>query len=91
MISCSSRPDFGENVRGGGKIFRGGVTMISSSRQRVKIKQVKTFIQLCLHIALFLSSMFNCLIKFMSLIILLGEVLVVQVPDGSKEFFNEDI
>ena len=33
-----SKPDFGENVRGGGKIFRGGATMISSSRQRVKIK-----------------------------------------------------
>ena len=33
-----ARPDFGENVRGGGKIFRGGATMISPSRQRVKIK-----------------------------------------------------
>ena len=31
-------PDFGENARGGGKIFRGGATMISPSRQRVKIK-----------------------------------------------------
>ena len=37
-VPAKSRPDFGENVRGGGKIFRGGATMISPSRQRVKIK-----------------------------------------------------
>ena len=35
-------PDFGENVRRGGKIFRGGATMISPSRQRVKIKKYLT-------------------------------------------------
>ena len=29
-----ARPDFGENVRGGGKIFRGGATMISRTEQQ---------------------------------------------------------
>ena len=32
------KPDFGENVRGGREIFRGGVTMIYQSQQRAKIK-----------------------------------------------------
>ena len=32
----TSRLDFGENVRGGGKIFRGGGTIFSSSQQREK-------------------------------------------------------
>ena len=41
---CLARPDFKENVRGGGKIFRGGATMISPSRQRVKIKKYLTLI-----------------------------------------------
>ena len=69
--------DFGENVKGGGKIFRGGATMISPSRQRVKIKKYFTFITfiyLCLHFILFLSSLYNCLLKFILFIILLGEV-----------------
>ena len=69
--------DFGENVKGGGKIFRGGATMISPSRQRIKIKKYFTFITfiyLCLHLILFLSSLYNCLLKFILLIILLGEV-----------------
>ena len=35
-VSTKPRPDFRENVRGGEKIFRGGATMISTSRQRVK-------------------------------------------------------
>ena len=33
-----AKPDFEKNVRGGGEIFRGGVTMIYSSQQRVEIK-----------------------------------------------------
>ena len=40
--TCSNglaRLDFRENLRGGGKIFRGGATMISPSFQRVKIKK----------------------------------------------------
>ena len=37
--TIGARPDFGENVRGGGKIFRGGATMISPDRLRVKIKK----------------------------------------------------
>ena len=36
-------PDFGENVRKDGKFFRGGATMISPSRQRVKIKKYLTY------------------------------------------------
>ena len=43
-----SRPDFGENVREGGKIFRGGAIMISSSRQRVKIKKIPYFYYFCI-------------------------------------------
>ena len=84
--------DFGENVRGGGKIFRGGATMISPSRQRVKIKKYFTFITfiyLCLHFILFLSSLYNCLLKFILylLIILLGEVrkLLGEVLEISGE------
>ena len=38
FILDGSRPDIRENVRGGGKMFRGGATVISPSRQRVKIK-----------------------------------------------------
>ena len=33
-----AKPDFGKNVRGGGGIFMGGVTMIYSSQRRVEIK-----------------------------------------------------
>ena len=40
----ATRRDFGENVRGGGKIFRGGATIISPSQQRVKIKKYLTLI-----------------------------------------------
>ena len=39
-----ARPHFGENVRGGGKFFRGGATMFSPSRQRAKIKKYLTYI-----------------------------------------------
>ena len=31
-----TRPDFGENVRGGGKIFSGGATMISRTEQQMR-------------------------------------------------------
>ena len=31
-----ARPDFGENVKGGGKIFEGGVTMISRTEQQMR-------------------------------------------------------
>ena len=51
--------------------------MVSPSRQRVKIKKYLTFITfiyLCLHLCLFLSSLYNYLLKFISLMILLGEV-----------------
>ena len=38
-----ARPNFVENVRGGGKIFRGGSTIISPSQKRAKIKKYLTF------------------------------------------------
>ena len=37
-MDAIARPDFVDNVQAGGKIFRGGATMISRSRQSVKIK-----------------------------------------------------
>lgn len=40
--SLDLRPNFGENVRGGKEIIRGGATMIFRRRQRVAIKN--TFI-----------------------------------------------
>ena len=39
IVATKAKPDFEENVRGGGKIFRGGATMISPSLQRIKIKK----------------------------------------------------
>ena len=75
-MKLGPRPDFGENVRGGGKIFRGGATMISPSLQRVKIKKpyFNDFYIIMSASYTFLSSLYNCLLKFISLIILLGEV-----------------
>ena len=71
----ATRPDFGENVREGEKIFRGSATMISPSRQRVKIKKCfYNFYIIMSAFYTFLSSLINCLLKFISLIILLGEV-----------------
>ena len=74
-------PDFGENVRGGGKIFREGATMISPSRQRVEIKKIRYFYNF--HIIMFafyifLSSLCNCLLKSILLIILLVQVLKIS-------------
>ena len=36
-------PDLGENVRGGGEIFKEGAAMISPSLQRVEIKNNSYF------------------------------------------------
>ena len=71
-----SRPDIRENVRGGGKMFRGGATVISPSRQRVKIKNnlIDNFCMIMSTFYTFLSSLYNCLLKFISLILLSGEV-----------------
>ena len=70
-----ARPDFGENVRGGGKIFRGGATMISPSRQsKNKIPYFHNFYRIMSAFYTFLSSLYDCLLKFISLIILLGKV-----------------
>ena len=70
-----ARPDFGENVRGGGKIFRGGATMISPSRQsKNKIPYFHNFYRIMSAFYTILSSLYNCLLKLISLIILLGEV-----------------
>ena len=67
--TIGARPDFGENVRGGRKIFRGGATMISPSQQRVKIKKLPNFdnfyiIIVCLH---FILSYQACIIVFQNL------------------------
>ena len=35
-LATLARLDFGENVRGGGKIFRGGSTMISRTEQQMR-------------------------------------------------------
>ena len=67
------RQDFGKNVRGGQKIFRGGATMISPSRQRVKNKKVSNFYNFYIIMSAFytfLSSLYNCLLKFILLLIL---------------------
>ena len=36
MLAEGPRLDFGENVRGGGKIFRGAATMISRTEQQIR-------------------------------------------------------
>ena len=36
MLAESPRLDFRENVRGGGKIFRGGATMIARTEQQTR-------------------------------------------------------
>ena len=36
MLAEGPKLDFGENVRGGGKIFKGAATMISRSEQQMR-------------------------------------------------------
>ena len=58
MVS-ETKPDFGKNVRGGGEIFRGGVTMIYPSQQRVEIKNTLLLYIFYHYISLFINKKYH--------------------------------
>ena len=85
------KPDFGESVRGGGKIFRGGATMISRTEQQMctvytnlvftqtlRSRAYNHYAPKIMAFYTFLFNLYNCLLKFISLTILLEEVLKIS-------------